>query len=179
MNILIVNGSPRKNGNTSVALGEIIKSAQDNHPNARIDLVDISKCNIHACTACDACKSNGGICVSPDDSAMLMDKVLLADIIIFGSPVYWWGVSAQTKLFIDKLYAKDGVYQEMPPKKIGIVITGAMELDDIQYRLISDQFKAICGYLRWELIFAKLFSFSEAGEIANCEKSMDALKSLL
>ncbi len=179
MNILIVNGSPRKKGNTSIALKEIEACTQKRCPEAEIDFVDISEHHIDACTACEACKSNGGVCVMPDDSAGLMDKVLRADVIIFGSPVYWWGVSAQTKLFLDKFYARDGLFQKNPPKKLGIVITGAADLDDIQYRLIQDQFKAICNYIGWDMIFSKSFSFSKAGEIAENEEAMKALRTLI
>lgn len=83
---------------------------------------------------------------------------------IFGTPVYWWGMSAQLKMVVDKFYSQDAQFQTMK-KKVGVVAIGANELEDPQYRLIREQFSCIADYLGWELAFSLSYSAYEPGEI--------------
>lgn len=73
-----------------------------------------------ACLACDGCKRNGGTCVQPDDTAELIQKIYDADILVFGTPVYFWGMSAQLKMVVDKLYSRDDALKKLD-KKVGLV----------------------------------------------------------
>ncbi len=156
MKVLVINGSPRQ-GNTKFALGLIENAIKEKHQNAQCETIEVANLTMQGCTNCDACKNNGGNCIHQDDTAQFMDKMMEADVLIFGSPVYWWGVSSQLKVFIDKFYSKDGIIQEKAAKKVGLIAIGAAELNDIQYRLISDQFQSICKHLNWELIFSQGF----------------------
>ena len=100
-NILIVNGSPRMQGNTRKILKTLENSIQENMQ-ANVEFIDICKHPLQGCINCDSCRKNGGKCVHDDDTNLLMEKVLASDVIVFGSPVYWMGITAQLKLFIDK-----------------------------------------------------------------------------
>jgi len=160
MEILILNGSPRLNGNTRTALEEVIKGIRENTTGNNIELVHVAREKLSGCINCDSCQSNGGQCVMPDNSAAMMEKVCKADIVIFGSPVYWWGVSSQLKMFIDKMYSKMGTLPDQK-KKIGLVITGQSDLSDPQYRIIGEQFACICNYLGWDLVFTEPASTPE------------------
>ena len=148
MNVLILNGSPRKNGNTAHALRAIEAGLKQRHAVESLNVYDF---NFRPCRNCDACKRNGGNCIQADDTVKIIDKVTAADIVIFGSPVYWWGISAQLKDVVDKFYSRD---DESAPtlrtkKKIGIVACGAETTDDPEYKLISDQFHCIAKFLGW------------------------------
>ena len=93
MKVLLLNGSPRK-GNTLSAL-EIIKKGIEENLKAETELLDVTKYSVAGCLACDYCSTHKGKCVNPkDDGQFLADKMEEADVIIFGSPVYWWGISA-------------------------------------------------------------------------------------
>lgn len=70
----------------------------------------------------------------------MIDKLDEADVVIFGTPVYWWGVSAQLKAVIDRMYMKR-FREKRRYKQIGILAVGAATLDDEEYDLISRQFK--------------------------------------
>lgn len=102
MKILAVTGSPRNGGNTETLVKEIITAAVNN--GAEVNYYDLSKLNISDCKACMHCKSNDG-CAVKDDMLPLLDEILACDAVIIGSPVYMWQMSAQTKLFVDRLYA--------------------------------------------------------------------------
>lgn len=180
MKILVLNGSPRLNGNTRTALNEIIAGIKANVAGADLELIDVTEQSLSGCTNCDACKSNGGICITPDDSAEIIQKIVDADVVVFGTPVYFWGITAQLKMVIDKLYSKDDQIREQAPpkKKIGLVAIGGADLTDREYGLISEQFGCICDYLGWNLCFSQPISALDAGEIANDKAKMKELGDL-
>ena len=171
MNVLILNGSPRLSGNTHTVLETMKEQLEDRHT---VTFVDVCRKKLSGCMACDACKANGGHCVCPDDSDALIQQIIAADFVILGTPVYWWGMSAQLKMVVDKLYSNDGKTGVLRnnPKKIGVVAVGANDVDNIQYQLIRDQFSCIAEHLNWELVFSLSFSAYEPSEIAQNEAAL-------
>jgi len=173
MKVLILNGSPRLKGNTSYALRTLAEKIKANTTH-EVELIDVARLKVAGCTACCACKKNGGNCVICDDGVALVNKVYAADAVIFGTPVYWWGMSAQLKSVIDRFYAKSGVFKTMK-KQIGLVAVGASGLTNKQYELIRGQFGCICDYLGWEIKFSLSFSASEPGDLRASEKAASEL----
>ncbi len=181
MKVLVINGSPR-NGNTKFALKAIESKLKEKCPSAEYEFVDVPALKIGGCLNCDFCKKNTGTCVHKDDTNEYMNKMMDANVLIFGTPVYWWGMSGQLKVFIDKFYAKDGLIQENASKKVGVIAIGANENTDIQYKLIADQFKSICNFLKWEIIFNKgfvAFDKDDAKNNAELTESVVTLTNLL
>ncbi len=171
MNVIILNGSPRRNGNTVHALNAVKAGLEGRHTVETINAIDLK---LRGCIACEACSKNGGNCVLPDGGAEFMNKIAAADLIVFGSPVYWWGISAQLKLALDKFYSKNDEFHRVK-KKIGIISVGGAELDDPEYRLISEQFHNIADFLGWEVVIDEKFMASDAGDLA---KDQAAIKTL-
>lgn len=101
MNIIIVNGSARK-GNTLTAIDAFTKGASEKN---KIEIIEPDKLNIAYCKGCGACQCYKG-CIDKDDTNPTIEKIAAADMIIFATPVYWWGMSAQLKLIIDKCYCR-------------------------------------------------------------------------
>ena len=168
MKVLILNGSPRKNGNTAHALRAIEDGLKQRHAVESLNVYDF---NFRPCRNCDACKRNGGNCIQADDTVKIIDKVTAADFVIFGSPVYWWGISAQLKDVVDKFYSRDDESKDGSPtlrtkKKIGIVACGAETVDDPEYRLISEQFHCIAKFLGWEVVLDEAISAAAADDLA-------------
>ena len=117
MNILVVNGSPRKGGNTELLLDAMIAGAEE--AGAAISNVRLRTLNVSPCRACDACKKTGK-CIQKDDMHYLISKMEESDIWILGTPIYWWGPTAQLKAFIDRWY---GVERDIFKKrKIALVV---------------------------------------------------------
>lgn len=171
MKILILNGSSRKKGNTRTALKQLEKGIDLNKNS--VEFLDITDFKIAGCLGCDGCKRTG-VCVIKDDAIDIVEKILDADMVIFGSPVYWWGISSQTKALIDRIYMKNSTLSKLN-KKIGILAVGADELSGEQYKLISGQFRCICEYLGWDLAIDKSIS---AGMIGDVEKQVGLMKEL-
>jgi len=152
--VLILNGSPRKNGNTSTALEAVKRGIENNIKEAEVLTVDVCGLDISGCINCDSCKSNGGLCVTDSDSVKITQAIYDADVILVGTPVYWWGMTAQLKLVVDKMYSRSEQFKQQD-KKAGIVITGMADLSDPEYDLIKDQMKCICSHLGWQMIFSE------------------------
>ena len=165
MKVLLLNGSPRK-GNTRSAL-EAISEGMVENLTADVELIDVAKYRVDGCLACEYCSNGNKKCVNTkDDGQFLVDKIEEADVVIFGTPVYWWGITAQLKAVIDRIYMKK-FPMDKKSKKIGIIAIGAAELEDKEYTLISEQFKCICDYIGWDLVVDKSISAAGLEDVKN------------
>lgn len=97
--ILGIIGSPRKNGNTHLLVAEILKGAQQE--GALTELLFLNDLTIRECDGCHACWINRK-CAKKDDMAMIYPKIAENDVLVFGTPVYWYGPTALMKGFIDR-----------------------------------------------------------------------------
>ena len=100
MKIIGFSFSPRKNGNTEIMIREALNSAKENGAK-ETELIRFHNLKVAPCNGCWTCRTTGK-CKIKDDWQQIYDKLLEADGIILGSPVYWWDVTAQTKIFIDR-----------------------------------------------------------------------------
>ena len=101
MKVIAINGSPRKDGNTYLAL----KTACDvlNEQGIETEIVNVGSMNITGCKACGGCSAKGA-CVINDGFNEIAEKAAVADGIIVGSPVYYAGVNGTLKCFLDRLF---------------------------------------------------------------------------
>ena len=100
-NILIISSSPRKKGNSQILCEQFKKGAEAK--GHQVKIVRIMEQNIGFCRACDGCMRNGGTCVLKDDMAEILKMFQKADVLVLATPVYFYGISAQMKTFIDRL----------------------------------------------------------------------------
>lgn len=171
MKKLILNGSPRQ-GNTVAAIKAFTEALGDDKP----EIINLADKEIAPCKACLAC-GNEGRCIDNDDTNDVMDQIEAADFILFATPVYWWGVTAQMKLAIDKLYARCNLLNQQK-KQIGVIAIGEDELDGPQYKLIEDTFKCIAEYLGWEMVFYEPVSAGECDDLANRAADLEKIARL-
>lgn len=102
MKVLGIVCSPRKNGNTEIMMSRALMGAQSY--GAETELWTTAGKELTSCDACGTCIKREGKCRIKDDIQELYPKVLEADGLIFGSPVYFVSVTAQAKIVIDRLY---------------------------------------------------------------------------
>lgn len=100
--VLGISGSPRRNGNTELLLKELLNGAEAS--GLETELIILGELSISPCTSCDSCQKDGQ-CVINDDMQLMYGKLLEADYVVFASPVYFKGVSAQMKALIDRCQA--------------------------------------------------------------------------
>ncbi len=173
MKILILNGSPRMNGNTSYAMKTLADGIAKNTAN-EVEILNVTRLKVGGCVACDACQKNGGDCVMKDDTKAVIDKIYAADAVIFGSPVYWWGISSQLKAVLDKFHSRTEMFKAQN-KKLGIFAVGEDAITGKQYELINTQFDCVCEYLGWKKAFGYFYSANEPGELSKSEKAAKEL----
>ena len=166
--VLVVNGSPRKNGN-SVALAERV-AAGARAAGAHVEVFMLANMDIRPCDACESCQETGdGVCIIGDDMQTLYPLVRRADAIVFASPIYWFTMSAQTKLFIDRCYALQGAAgNALAGKQVGIVLTYA-DADPYSSGAVNAirTFQDMCRYVEAPIAGIVYGSANAAGEIRN------------
>ena len=99
MKIIAFLGSPRKGGNTETLLNETIKGAGS--VGNSVQVFNLNEMHISPCQNCGGCDETG-ICIIKDDMSMIYDAIRSADRIILASPIFFFGLSAQSKLMIDR-----------------------------------------------------------------------------
>ncbi|MFC1873192.1 flavodoxin family protein [Chloroflexota bacterium] len=128
MKILAISCSPRSNGNTMAILEEALRGAQDEK--ADVELYSVSRKIIQPCDGCRSCAKTGN-CHIKDDMQQLYDKIVEADGIIFGTPIYFWGMTGQAKTVIDRTIALNQPGRNLTNKVAGVVVVcGSLGLVD-------------------------------------------------
>ncbi len=103
MNILILQGSPRVNGNTAWMAEEYCKAAEA--AGHQVTLVDVAHKKIAGCLACNYCHGKGnGACVQQDDMQEIYPLLAEAEVLVLASPVYYFTMSAQIQAPIQRVY---------------------------------------------------------------------------
>ena len=122
MKVLGISCSARKGGNTEILVRAALVGAKES--GADVELLQISGMNIAPCDGCSTCHQSGE-CRIKDDMQKIYKKILVADGIILGSPVYFWSISGQAKTLMDRTYALRYPHHKLKYKVGGaIVVTG-------------------------------------------------------
>lgn len=101
--VVVITGSPRKNGNSFAMTDSFIQAARaKGHSVTRFDAAMMQ---IGGCRACETCFSTGKACTFDDDFNKIAPAILQADAIVFTMPVYWYSIPAQIKGVIDRIYS--------------------------------------------------------------------------
>jgi len=131
MQITTLLGSAKKKGNTATVLSWVEKELQSlGH---KVDRIYLNNKTINGCLGCAKCREtpNEIACVQKDDAIDIMEQMILSDVVLYASPIYFWGFSAQIKGLIDRCYSlvtnyhKPGHSSLMKGKRIGLLVTGA------------------------------------------------------
>lgn len=118
--VLVLSASPRKGGNSDLLCDQFILGTKEaGHQAEKIFLRDK---RINYCTACDVCQGNGGRCSQQDDMAEILEKMILADVLVLATPVYFYTMNGQMKTLIDRTYAR---YTEIGNKEIFFIVAAA------------------------------------------------------
>jgi multimeric flavodoxin WrbA len=105
MNILTLQGGARKKGNTATVLSWVKDELQSlGHD---IQSVTLQNKNIKGCLGCGKCKekTDGVGCIQKDDATEILNQMVAADLVLFTSPLYFWGIAGPLKSFIDRTYS--------------------------------------------------------------------------
>jgi len=169
MRIIALIGSPRKGGNTDLLVDELLARAEaDGHTTHKIYLYDH---DIRPCVDCRRCKGAEHVCGLRDDMPELYPMLERADLIVFGTPVYWYGPTAKMKLLIDRL--RPFIASRRLQGKAGVLVAPSEEGAGCCGPLV-DLFRMSFGYLGMTFAGSVLAAAYEKGEVR--EKPDDMAK---
>ena len=172
-NILGIIGSPRKNGNTHVIVSRILEGARD--AGARTEPIFLGELRISECDGCHACWKGKHACSKNDDMKNLYPKIMESDVMIFGTPVYWFGPTAIMKCFMDRfVFFNCPVNRRKIRNKTAII---AVPFEDGRLRTsdpVVDFFEKSLDYLEMRLTGKILVpGVTKPGEVRNRKQVMD------
>ena len=171
--VLVLLGSPRKNGNSAILARQIAKGAKSGK--AKVDTVYLHGLNISPCKGCWSCqkKSSKG-CVIEDGMQAIYTKLVAADGWVIATPIFWFTLSAQTKLFMDRCFALPAYHPDpFREKRIAVAMTYGAE-DPLASGCVNAwrTFQDAYAYTESQLVGCVYGTAMAAGEIRANEKVM-------
>lgn len=145
MKIVVLTGSPRANGNTNLMADEFTRGATE--AGHEVFRFDTAKSDVHPCTGCNHCGMNGPCVFNDDFTVKLRPKLTEADLIVFCSPMYYFGFSAQLKATIDRFYALNGA---LHVKKKCAFLMAYANTSKKDAEAMTAHYRTIADYMGWE-----------------------------
>lgn len=145
MKVLVLKGSPHINGTSNTLVNEFIKGAKEKGHN--VEIVDVVHSSLHPCLGCDYCGMNGK-CVQKDDGNQILEKILESDCLVFVTPIYYFGMSAQLKTLVDRFYARNMAITQKHLKVI--YFAAAWNDDETVMKALDAHLDILTSYLEME-----------------------------
>ncbi len=142
MKIIILKGSPNKNGSSNLLADCFMQGAGE--AGHALEVVDAAHADIRPCTGCIHCGYEGP-CVQKDDMESIRRKILSADMMVFVTPLYYYGMSAQLKTLIDRFCAFNSSIQRKHMKSA--LLAAAWNGDDWTFEALEAHYKTLVRYL--------------------------------
>lgn len=146
MNITVITGSPHKKGTSDLLAENFIKGAKESgHEVFRFDTAFE---DVKPCVGCNHCVENDSVCVYNDSMGKLNDKLISADMVVFVTPIYYYGMTAQIKIVIDRFYANN--MKLLGSNKKAILMATAYDADDWTMESLELHYNTIVNFMKWE-----------------------------
>ena len=141
MNIVLLQGSPNVGGSTALLAENFKKCASE--AGHKVKRLNISRMNIRPCTGCVACGYEGP-CVQKDDNSVIRKEILVADMLVFATPLYYYGMTAQLKAVVDRFCAYNSSLHAKHMKSA--LLTVAWNADDWTFDALTAHYKTLVRY---------------------------------
>jgi len=166
MNILVLNGSPRADGNTEAMVNAFVEGASEN--GHKITVVDVCRKKIAGCLACEYCHTKGnGRCVQQDDMQEVYPVLEEAEMIVLASPVYYHSFTGQLQCAINRIYALD---KPKNLKKAALILSSGS--DHVYCGAIYEYQNSFLNYLKLE----DMGIYSAYGKLNKSEEKLNELR---
>lgn len=162
-------GSPRKGGSTETVVKSILEGAASGGAETR--MFNVAAMDIGGCVACMYCRKNNG-CSQKDDMQKVYDEIAAADVVVLGTPIYMFQMTAQMKSFVDRLYPYLNPDFTSKIKKRAVLVTLQGNPDTTTFAPYIENTKRMLGVLGFNVDV----TFSET--LATHQKALDAAAGL-
>ena len=170
--IVVITGSPRKNGNSFAMTDAFIQAAQaKGHAVTRFDA---AMKNIGGCHACETCFKTGKACSFDDHFNTVAPAILEADAIVFTTPVYWYSIPAQIKGVIDRIFSLVVGGKDIAGKECALIT--CCEEDDLSVMDgVRVPMERMCALNKWkmvgEVLVPGVLNAGDIGKTDGCKKA--------
>ncbi|HWR44144.1 flavodoxin family protein [Sporomusa sp.] len=178
MKVLGINGSPRKDGNTAILIRTIFEEL--NEQGIDTEIIQLSDVTIKGCVACGGCVAHKNEkCIVVDDNFNeCFAKMVAADGIILGSPVYSAGVTSQIKALIDRAAIVLAANKGLLKHKVGAAVVaarrgGAISAVDTLHHFLHSKEMFLVGSTYWNMVYGR-----EIGEVNQDQEGIDNIKNI-
>ena len=174
MKVLIINGSPRQKGNTSIALAEIAKQLEK--LGIESEIVWIGNKPVRGCIACNTCKDKPGACVFDDDVCNgISAKMNSSDALIVGSPVYWGQPNGAVLSIIQRAFYSNGAaFRGKPAAAVAVCrrggATATFETLNMPFQMMS---MPVVTSQYWNIVYGR-----EPGQAALDREGLQTMRTL-
>lgn len=174
MKVLMINGSPRQQGNTSIALAEIARQLEKLGIGS--ERVWIGNKPLRGCIACNTCKGNPGACAFNDDPCNeISAKMKEADALIVGSPVYWGQPNGAVLSLIQRMFYSNGdAFRGKPAASVAVCrrggATAAFQTLNMPFQMMS---MPVIGSQYWNIVYGR-----EPGQAALDTEGLQTMRTL-
>ena len=145
MKIIVLMGSPNRKGSTNLLVESFVRGAEE--AGHSCDVIDVCHADIHPCTGCVACGYEGP-CVQKDDVEMIRGKLLTSDMVVFATPLYYYGMTAQLKTVVDRFCAYNSSLSGKHLKSALLAV--AWNADDWTFEALVSHYKTLVRYINFE-----------------------------
>ena len=142
MKILALESSPNRHGSSNMLAAEFIRGAKE--AGHRVQVVDVAHADIHPCSGCVACGYEGP-CAQKDDMEQIREDILAADMLVFVTPLYYYGMSAQLKILVDRFCAFNSSLTV--GRKKSALIAAAWNSDSWTFDALEAHYNTLVRYL--------------------------------
>lgn len=153
MRIVVLMGSPNRKGSTNILIEEFRRGAEEN--GHFVEVIDVCHVDIHPCTGCVACGYEGP-CVQKDDVELIRKKLLSSDMVVFATPLYYYGMTAQLKTVVDRFCAYNSSLNSRHLKSA--LLTVAWNSDDWTFDALKAHYMTLVRYI----------NFTDCGMVLGC-----------
>ena len=172
--IVVLTGSPRKNGNSFAMTDAFIQAAQaKGHTVIRFDA---AMRNVGGCHACETCFKTGKACSFDDDFNTVAPAILEADTVVFTIPVYWYSIPAQIKGVIDKMFSFCVAGKDLSGKEC-ILLACCEENDMSVLDGVRIPIERTAALLKWkmagEILISGVFGAGEIEKTDGCRQAAE------
>jgi multimeric flavodoxin WrbA len=168
MKVLALVGSPRKGGNTDLLVERVLEGARTRgYETEKLYLYDYT---ISLCTDCRSCKKGDYVCCVEDEMQKIYPKMTEADVIVFGTPVYWYGPTAKMKMLIDRM--RPFIENKKLVGKRAVVVSASAE-GPVACDPLLEMFRRSFEYLKMRFVGKVLVKAYDKGEIAENKRELE------
>ena len=144
MKITVLMGSPNRKGSTSILVENFTRGAEE--AGHSVEIIDVCHADIHPCIGCVKCGYEGP-CVQKDDVQMIRKRLLASDMVVFATPLYYYGMSAQLKTVVDRFCAYNSSLNSRHLKSA--LLTVAWNADDWTFDALEAHYKTLVRYINF------------------------------